>query len=61
MIVATAVRIAMMIVATAAMIARTAVGAPGCCGDSHMGGPDTKPIAHSPLSRTARVHKSVIL
>jgi hypothetical protein len=59
MIVATAVRIATMTVATVAMIARTGVPDPGCCADSSVGGPTTKPTVRSPLSRTTRVHGSV--
>ena len=53
------VRIVVMTGATAAMTARTAVPAPGCCGDSAMGGPTTKAMALVPLSGTTRVDRSV--
>jgi hypothetical protein len=44
-------RIVVMTAATAAMTAKTAAPDPGCCADSAMDGPTTKPMARSPLSR----------
>jgi hypothetical protein len=60
MIVATAVGIAAMTVATDAMTARTAVAALGCCADSSMGGPTTRPLVRWLLRHSTRaVHGSV--
>jgi hypothetical protein len=59
-IVATGARIGVMTGATGARTAATGAADPGCCGDSSMGGPTTKPMARSPLSRTTQVvHGSV--
>jgi hypothetical protein len=44
---------------TGAMTAATAVADLGCCGDSSMRGPTSKPAASSPLLRAVRVDGSV--
>jgi hypothetical protein len=59
MIVATAVRIAMMTEATAAMTAKIGAADPDYCGISAMDGPAQKPMALLPLPGTTRADRSV--
>lgn len=44
---------------TGGMTAAIGVPDPGCCGDSSMHRPTSKPTAASSLSRTMRVNRSV--